>query len=88
MRRIDASSRAPVLPSRTRARPPDSASRAALQQVSRFARLAADWDSEVSRFRKVMPSDYKHVLTVMREAEQGGFSEEEALERVMISAHG
>jgi len=51
-------------------------------------RLLTDWDSEVSRFRKVMPRDYKHVLTVMREAEQGGFSEEEALERVMVSAHG
>ncbi|MGI9147939.1 MAG: glutamate synthase subunit alpha, partial [Chloroflexota bacterium] len=51
-------------------------------------RLLADWDSEVSCFRKVMPRDYKHVLSVMREAEQGGFSEEEALERVMISAHG
>ncbi len=51
-------------------------------------RLLVDWDSEVSRFRKVMPRDYKHVLTVMREAEQKGFSEEEALERVMVSAHG
>jgi glutamate synthase (NADPH) large chain len=51
-------------------------------------RLLHDWEAEVGRFRKVMPRDYKHVLTVMRDAEAGGFSEEEALERVMVSAHG
>jgi glutamate synthase (NADPH) large chain len=51
-------------------------------------RLLVDWELEVSRFRKVMPRDYKHVLTVLREAEEGGFSEQEALERVMVSAHG
>jgi glutamate synthase (NADPH/NADH) large chain len=51
-------------------------------------RLLVAWELEVSHFRKVMPRDYKHVLTVMREAEEGGFSEQEALERVMVSAHG
>src|SRR5579859_4986469 len=51
-------------------------------------RMLTDWEVEVSRFRKVMPRDYKHVLTVMREAAEGGFSEQEALERVMVSAHG
>ena len=29
-------------------------------------RLLADWNVEVSRFRKVMPNDYKRVLDVMR----------------------
>jgi glutamate synthase (NADPH) large chain len=51
-------------------------------------RLLVAWELEVSHFRKVMPRDYKHVLTVMREAAEGGFSEQEALERVMVSAHG
>ena len=39
-------------------------------------------------FRKVMPRDYKRVLTVMREAEEDGLSEHEALGRVMVAAHG
>ena len=51
-------------------------------------RLLADWSVEVERFRKVMPRDYKRVLSVMREAEEGGFSDEEALGRVMVAAHG
>jgi glutamate synthase (NADPH/NADH) large chain len=52
------------------------------------ADLLADWDATVLRFRKVMPRDYKRVLTVMREAEEGGFSLEEAHGRVMVAAHG
>ena len=35
-----------------------------------------------------MPRDYKRVLTVMREAEEDGLSEQEALGRVMVAAHG
>jgi glutamate synthase (NADPH) large chain len=52
------------------------------------ARLIADWHGEVGRFRKVMPQDYKRVLTVMREAEVGGLSEQDTLIRVMEAAHG
>ena len=33
-------------------------------------RLLASWSVKVSRFRKVMPLDYRRVLTVMREAER------------------
>jgi glutamate synthase (NADPH/NADH) large chain len=51
-------------------------------------RLLADWDFAIPRFRKVMPRDYKRVVTVMREAEEGGFSEQEAMGRVMVAAHG
>jgi glutamate synthase (NADPH/NADH) large chain len=52
------------------------------------ARLLSDWGTAVHRFRKVMPRDYKRVMRVMREAEQGGVSLEEAHGRVMVAAHG
>jgi glutamate synthase (NADPH/NADH) large chain len=51
-------------------------------------RLLFDWSYSVECFRKVMPRDYKRVLTVMREAEQDGLSDHEALGRVMVAAHG
>jgi glutamate synthase (NADPH/NADH) large chain len=50
--------------------------------------ILAAWDTEVTRFRKVMPDDYRRVLTVMREAEAAGLSEDETLQRVMEAAHG
>jgi glutamate synthase (NADPH/NADH) large chain len=46
------------------------------------------WNVEVSKFRKVMPTDYKRVLTVMAEAEAAGLSDDETTERVMESARG
>jgi glutamate synthase (NADPH) large chain len=51
-------------------------------------RLLADWEFEIPRFRKVMPRDYRRVVDVMRAAEDGGFSVEEAHVRVMAAAHG
>jgi glutamate synthase (NADPH/NADH) large chain len=51
-------------------------------------RLLFDWAYTVDCFRKIMPRDYKRVLTVMREAEEHGFSDQEALGRVMVAAHG
>jgi glutamate synthase (NADPH/NADH) large chain len=51
-------------------------------------RLLFDWAYTVECFRKIMPRDYKRVLTVMREAEEHGFSDQEALGRVMVAAHG
>jgi glutamate synthase (NADPH) large chain len=51
-------------------------------------RILTSWESEVDSFRKVMPKDYKRVLTVMREAEASGLSEDETLQRVMEAAHG
>jgi glutamate synthase (NADPH/NADH) large chain len=50
--------------------------------------LLRDWDNEVDRFQKVMPQDYKRVLTVMQEAEETGLSSEATLTRVMEAAHG
>jgi glutamate synthase (NADPH) large chain len=43
------------------------------------------WTTEVSRFRKVMPKDYKRVLSVLREAQAKGLSETETSEAVMAS---
>jgi glutamate synthase (NADPH/NADH) large chain len=51
-------------------------------------RLLAAWNVEVSRFRKVMPTDYKRVLTVMRDAEAEGLTEHQTLDRVMEAARG
>jgi glutamate synthase (NADPH) large chain len=51
-------------------------------------RLLAAWSVEISHFRKVMPTDYKRVLTVMRDAESAGLSETETLDRVMEAARG
>jgi glutamate synthase (NADPH/NADH) large chain len=47
------------------------------------ARLLADWD--VSRFTKVMPKDYKRVLSAASQAEREGRDVDEA---VMAAAHG
>ena len=51
-------------------------------------RLLGQWGSEVGSFRKVMPEDFRRVLTVMRDAEAAGLSEDETLAKVMESAHG
>ncbi|TAK62222.1 MAG: glutamate synthase subunit alpha, partial [Dehalococcoidia bacterium] len=51
-------------------------------------RLLTQWESEVESFRKVMPLDYKRVLSVMHEATADGLSEDETLKRVMVAAHG
>ena len=51
-------------------------------------RMLTSWAVEVSKFRKVMPTDYRRVLQVMADAEEQGLSEEETVERVMESARG
>jgi glutamate synthase (NADPH/NADH) large chain len=52
------------------------------------AGILDQWGSTAARFRKVMPKDYKRVLSVMEEAAASALSEAETLERVMASAHG
>ena len=52
------------------------------------ARLLAAWDAAVDSFVKVMPLDYKRVLTVIGEAEAEGLGEQEILQRVMEASHG
>jgi glutamate synthase (NADPH/NADH) large chain len=43
------------------------------------ARLLADWDSALRRFRRVMPKDYKRVLAAARRAEREGRDVHEAV---------
>jgi glutamate synthase (NADPH) large chain len=50
--------------------------------------LLSDWGAVMHRIAKVMPRDYKRVLSVMREAEAAGQSIDEAHGRVMVAAHG
>jgi glutamate synthase (NADPH/NADH) large chain len=49
------------------------------------ARLLERWYTEVRRFVKVMPKDYKRVLEAAREAEERGEPVDEA---IMAAAHG
>jgi len=49
-------------------------------------RMLASWSVEVSRFRKVMPVDYKRVLTVTAECEAAGLSEDDTVLAVMEAA--
>jgi glutamate synthase (NADPH/NADH) large chain len=50
--------------------------------------ILSDWGAVMHRVVKVMPRDYKRVLSVMRQAEAGGLSMDEAHDRVMVAAHG
>ncbi len=49
-------------------------------------RMLRAWNVEVSKFRKVMPTDYKRVLTVMADAKAEGLDEQQTTDRVMESA--
>jgi glutamate synthase (NADPH/NADH) large chain len=49
-------------------------------------RILASWESAHDRFKKVMPGDYKRVLTVMEESAAAGLSEAETVDRVMEAA--
>ncbi len=51
-------------------------------------RVLRAWTVEMSRFRKVMPRDYKRVLEVMEKAKAEGLSEAAAAEKVMEAARG
>jgi glutamate synthase (NADPH/NADH) large chain len=51
-------------------------------------RMLASWSVEVSRFRKVMPIDYKRVLTVMEESAAAGLTEDETVAKIMEAARG
>ncbi len=50
--------------------------------------LLASWSVKVSHFRKVMPLDYKRVLSVMKQAETDGLDETETMRLVMEASHG
>jgi glutamate synthase (NADPH/NADH) large chain len=51
-------------------------------------RILAQWAAQVSTFRKVMPKDYKRVLTVMKQAEEQGLDETTTLQKVMETSRG
>jgi len=51
-------------------------------------RLLDQWESEVEAFCKVMPKDYRRVLSVLTEAERLGLSQDETDVMVMESANG
>jgi glutamate synthase (NADPH/NADH) large chain len=51
-------------------------------------RVLKDFETEVTRFRKVMPRDYKLVLSVMASAKADGLTEQETSDRVMEAARG
>jgi glutamate synthase (NADPH/NADH) large chain len=48
--------------------------------------ILRSWEYEVSKFRKVMPTDYKRVLTVIEESEASGLSEDETVAKIMEAA--
>ena len=48
--------------------------------------VLADWDTEVTRFRKVMPTDYKRVLDVIAQSKAEGLDEAQTVDRIMEAA--
>ena len=49
-------------------------------------RILSAWSTEVGHFRKVMPIDYKRVLTVIKQAESEGLDEQQTVDRIMEAA--
>ncbi|MEP6296872.1 MAG: glutamate synthase-related protein, partial [Ilumatobacter sp.] len=49
-------------------------------------RILSSWGSEVDHFRKVMPTDYKRVLTVIEQSEADGLDETETVAKIMEAA--
>ncbi|MGB7879304.1 MAG: glutamate synthase large subunit, partial [Ilumatobacteraceae bacterium] len=49
-------------------------------------RILMSWETELSAFRKVMPKDYKRVLTVIAESEAAGLDENQTVDRIMEAA--
>jgi len=52
------------------------------------AALLEDWDSSVSRFTLVMPTDFRRVLDVRAAAQADGLAEDETNARIMEVLHG
>jgi glutamate synthase (NADPH) large chain len=50
--------------------------------------LLADWGANVGRFAKIMPVDYKRVLTTRAAAQAAGLSEEQTLDKIMEATRG
>ncbi|HET9420621.1 MAG TPA: glutamate synthase-related protein, partial [Nocardioides sp.] len=50
--------------------------------------LLADWETSLTRFTEVMPTDYRKVLEVKAKAEADGLDEDEAAHAIMEVLHG
>ncbi len=50
--------------------------------------LLADWETSLTRFTEVMPTDYRKVLEVKAKAEADGLNEDEAAHAIMEVLHG
>jgi glutamate synthase (NADPH/NADH) large chain len=51
-------------------------------------RVLNAWTVEIAKFKKVMPRDYKKVLTVMAAAKAEGLDEAQTADRVMEASRG
>jgi len=51
-------------------------------------RLLENWEAALERFRKVMPTDFKRVLSVLSESEAAGLTEAQTIDKVMEAARG
>ncbi|HSM65923.1 MAG TPA: glutamate synthase large subunit [Ilumatobacteraceae bacterium] len=51
-------------------------------------RILDEWEREVTAFRKVMPKDYKRVLTVIAESKAAGLDEAQTVDKIMEAARG
>ncbi len=51
-------------------------------------RILSSWDVEIGSFRKVMPTDYKRVLTVIADSKAAGLNEEQTVDKIMEAARG
>jgi len=49
-------------------------------------RILDAWETEVGSFRKVMPTDYKRVLTVIAESQAAGLDEDATVDKIMEAA--
>ncbi len=49
-------------------------------------RILRSWETELPAFRKVMPKDYKRVLTVIAESTAAGLDEDQTVDRIMEAA--
>ncbi len=51
-------------------------------------RILGDWDGALASFRKVMPRDYKRVLSVIAESKAAGLDETQTVDKIMEAARG
>jgi glutamate synthase (NADPH) large chain len=51
-------------------------------------RILGSWDTEIGSFRKVMPTDYKRVLTVIADSKAAGLDDEQTVDKIMEAARG